>query len=240
MLWGVRGLALVVCRLPALKAGRRVPLPLLGTGTCGRQGPAPSLCCAGPAGGCVPRRWWGADPWGVAFPRCEGRLMSGAVPLLAARLWGWAATTRCPCVRCTGGVGMGEPAPALAAPPQGGLSGSATHLLWARVCRRAGPAPSLSRGCPAGGCVPPGWGGTDPWGVAFHRCEGRLVSGAVSLRPAVPRGGRPGPVARVSRSRVVLAWGTQHRPHSVRSCKPALRVVGVAGGRPRGGCLVPL
>ena len=34
--------------------------------------------------------------------------------------------------------------------------------------------------------------------------------------------------------------GTQHRPHSVRPCGPALLVVGVAEGRPRGGCLPPL
>ena len=29
--------------------------------------------------------------------------------------------------------------------------------------------------------------------------------------------------------------GTQHRPHSVHSCGPALLAVGVAEGRPRGG-----
>ena len=34
--------------------------------------------------------------------------------------------------------------------------------------------------------------------------------------------------------------GTQHRPHSVRPCGPALLAVGVAEGRPRGGCLPPL
>ena len=34
--------------------------------------------------------------------------------------------------------------------------------------------------------------------------------------------------------------GAQHRLHSVRSCEPALRAVGVAGGRPRGECLLRL
>ena len=34
--------------------------------------------------------------------------------------------------------------------------------------------------------------------------------------------------------------GTQHRFHSVRPCGPALLAVGVAEGRPRGGCLPPL
>ena len=33
---------------------------------------------------------------------------------------------------------------------------------------------------------------------------------------------------------------TQHRPHSVRPCGLALLAVGVAEGRPRGGCLPPL
>ena len=33
---------------------------------------------------------------------------------------------------------------------------------------------------------------------------------------------------------------TQHRPHSVRPCGPALLAVGVAEERPRGGCLPPL
>ena len=76
------------------------------------------------------------------------------------------------------------------------------------------------------------------WGLAFHCCEGRLVSGAVRPpgRPSLGAGSQ-GSVTRLSR-----AWGaggvgvgTQHRPHSVRSCEPALRAVGVAGGRPRGG-----
>ena len=34
--------------------------------------------------------------------------------------------------------------------------------------------------------------------------------------------------------------GTQHWPHSVRPCGPALLAVGVVEGRPRGGCLPPL
>ena len=39
---------------------------------------------------------------------------------------------------------------------------------------------------------------------------------------------------------VVAGVATQHRPHSVRPCGPALLAVGVAEGRPRGGCLPPL
>ena len=33
---------------------------------------------------------------------------------------------------------------------------------------------------------------------------------------------------------------TQHRPHSVRPCGLALLAMGVAEGRPQGGCLPPL
>ena len=40
--------------------------------------------------------------------------------------------------------------PPLAARPQGGLSGSATQVLWVRVCGRGGPALSLWLACPAG------------------------------------------------------------------------------------------
>ena len=44
-----------------------------------------------------------------------------------------------------------------------------------------------------------------------------------------------GPHARTDRT-----LGTQHLPHSVPPCGPALLAVGVAEGRPRGGCLPPL
>ena len=50
---------------------------------------------------------------------------------------------------------------------------------------------TIPLGCmPCGGCVPRGWcgGGPSPGGVAFHRCEGRLVSGAVPPPAARPLG----------------------------------------------------
>ena len=80
-----------------------------------------------------------------------------------------------------------------------------------------------------------------PRGGAFHRCEERLVSGAVpppaalvlrSLQPGFRDPCVPGAVD-------VGVW-TQYRPHGVRPCGPALFAVGVAEGRPRGGCLPPL
>ena len=44
--------------------------------------------------------------------------------------------------RFEGGLRSGAPPPPTAH-PLGGLSGSATHVLWARVCRCGGPALSL-------------------------------------------------------------------------------------------------
>ena len=180
--------------------------------------------------------WWlraagvvGADPPGVAFHRCQELLVSGAVPLPAARPWERAARTCCPCVpgtwwcghwgpstgptscalaswrcalwrwpngvpgggcplcRCEGRLSSGA-LPPPAAPPQGGLLGSATHLLWGRVCGRGGPSLSLWLACPAGGCVPGVWPEALPGGVGFHHCEGRLVSGAVPPPAAHPSG----------------------------------------------------
>ena len=95
--------------------------------------------------------WWKGVPGGGAFHHFEGRLRSGAVPPPTAR-------------------------------PLGGLLGSATHVLWARVCGCGGPALSPWPACPVGAaCRRGGGGGPSPGGVACHRCEGRLVSGAVPL-----------------------------------------------------------
>ena len=64
---------------------------------------------------------------------------------------------------------------------------------------------------------------------------------ALSLsRPPVPGGWRPGLRDPCVPGAVGVGVGTQHRPHSVRPCGPALRAVQVAEGRPRGGCLAPL
>ena len=92
------------------------------------------LACT-PCGGCVPRGWWGAVPGGVACHRCEGRLVSGAVPPPAALSLGrpaWVPRPVCPgCGQC----GRGDPAPA----PQ-------------RAPLRAGVAR-----CGGGGRASPGW-----------------------------------------------------------------------------------
>ena len=63
---------------------------------------------------------------------------------------------------------------------------------------------------------------------------------ALSLpRPPVLWGGRPGFCDPCVPGAVVAGVGTQQQFHSVRPCGPELLAVGVAEGRPRGGCLPP-
>ena len=173
------------------------PTYVLWARVCGCGGPALSPWLACPVGGCVLRGWWGAVPEGVALYRCEGRLVSGAVPPPAARPLGQAAGVPrpvCPgcgwcgradqapvpqcallravVARCGGGGRAspgggafrhceGRPGSGAVPPPAacslGGLSGSATHVLWAQVCGCGGPALSPWLACPVGGCMPRGW-----------------------------------------------------------------------------------
>ena len=181
----------------------------------------------------MPQGWWGAPPGGVACHRCEGRLVSDAIPPPAARPLGRVAGVPRPvCPRC-GRCGRGDPVPApqqaplragvacrggggLVSPggclpllrgasdvrrppppptarPLGGLLGSTTHVLWARACGCGGPALSPWPACPVGAACRGGGGGPSPGGVACHRYEGRLVSGAVPPPAARPLGRAAGP-----------------------------------------------
>ena len=64
---------------------------------------------------------------------------------------------------------------------------------------------------------------------------------ALSLpRPPALWGGRPGFGDPCVTDAAGAGVGTLHRPHSMRPCGPALLAVGLAEGRPRGGCLPPL
>ena len=156
-------------------------------------------------------------------------------------LWGWregvpggGALRRCE-KRLRSGA---RPPPA--ARLQGGQSGSAAHWLLARMWGRGGPALSLWLACPAGGCAPRGWWKAVPGGWPATVVRG-LWCQALSLpRPPVPWGGQPGLRDPCFPGAGGVGVGTQHRPHSVRCCEPALRAVGVAGRRARGGCSAPL
>ena len=87
--------------------------------------------------------------------------------------------------------------PPATARPLGGLLGSATHMLWARVCCCGGPAVSPWPACPVGAACRGSGGGQSPGGAACHRCEGRLVSGAVPPPAARPLGRAAGVPRRV-------------------------------------------
>ena len=224
----------------------------------------PSACMS--SGGCMPRGWWGAVPGGVACHRCEGRLVSGAVPPPAARPLERAARVPRPVCPGCGRRGRGDPAPAPQRAPlragvarcggggrasPGGVPSTIVRGVW-------GQALSLPR-LPAhwGGCwgPPPTCCGRGCVGVGAQHCPlglhalwGLHAAGAVGGHP---RGGWPATVVRgaccqaLSLPRPPVLWsgqpgfrvpcvpgavgadvGTQHRPHSVRPCGPALLAVG--------------
>ena len=86
---------------------------------------------------------------------------------------------------CEGRLRSGAVPPPTAR-PLGGLLGSVTHVLWVRVCGCGGPTLSPWPACPVGAACCGGGGGPSPGMVACHRCEGRLVSGAVPAPAARP------------------------------------------------------
>ena len=122
----------------------------------------------------------------------------------------------------------------------GGLLGSATHVLWARVCGCGGPTLSLWPACPVGAACRGGGGGLSPGGWPVTVARGAWCQALSLPRPPVLWSGRPGFRDPCVPGAVGAGVGTQHRPHSVRPCGPALLAVGVAKGRPPGGCLAPL
>ena len=196
-----------------LERAAKVPRPVCpGCGPCGRGDPAPAPQRA-PLRAGVPR-WGGggrAPPGGGAFPRCEGRLVSGAVPPPAARPLERAARVMRPVCPGCGRCGRGDPAPA----PQ-------------RAPLRVGVAR-----CGGGGRASPG--GVLSTVVRSAWCQ------ALSLpRPPVLWSGQPGFRVPCVPGAVGAGVGTQQRPHSVRLCGLALLAVGLAEGRPLGGCLPPL
>ena len=196
-----------------LERAARVPRPVCpGCGPCGRGDPAPAPQRV-PLRAGVARCGGGgrASPGGGAFHRCEGGLVSGAVPPPAARPLERAAGVPRPVCPGCGRCGRGDPAPA----PE-------------RAPLRAGVAR-----CGGGG-------GASPGGVPSTILRGAWCQALSLSRPPVLWSGQPGFRVLCVPGAVGAGVGTQHRPHSVRPCGPALLAVGVAEGRPRGGCFPPL
>ena len=196
-----------------LERAARVPRPVCpGCGRCGRGDPAPAPQRAPLRGRRCPLSGWRKGvPGGGAFHHCGGRLVSGAGPPPAARPLERAARVPRPvCLGC-GPCGRGDPAPA----PQ-------------RAPLRAGVAR-----CGGGG-------GASPGGVPSTIVRGAWCQALSLPRPPVLWSGQPGSDVPCVPGAVGAGVGTQHQPHSVRPCGPALLAVGVAEGRPGGGCFPPL
>ena len=221
--------------------------------------------------------WRKGVPRGGAFHRCEGRLVSGAVPPPAARPLERAARVPRPVCPGCGRCGRGDPAPAPQRAPlrvgvarcggggrasPGGVLSAVARGAWCQALSLPWP-PVLWSGQPGFrvpcvlGAVGAGVGiqhrprSVRPCGPALLAAgvaEGRLRGGVLSTVvrgawcqalslpwPPVLWSGQPGfRVPRVPGA-VGAGVGTQHRPHSVRPCGPALLAVAVAEGRPRGG-----
>ena len=216
----------------------------------------------------MPRGWWRAVPGGVACHRCEGRLVSGAVPPPAARPLERAARVPRPVCPGCGRWVRGDPAPAPKRVPlragvarcrgggrasPGGLPATLVRgawcqalslprppVLWSgqpgfrdpvsrgRSVRARGPSTGPTACALAGRhCSLWGWRKGVPGGGACHRCEGRLVSGAVPA-PAARRLERAARVPRL----VCLGCGRcgHGDPAPAPQCAPLRAGVARCGG----------
>ena len=200
--------ALSLPRPPVLWSGRPWVLrPVCpGCGRCRRGDPAPAPQRAPIAGRrCSLWGWRKGVPGGGAFHHCEGRLRPGTVPPPTARPLGRAVGVRHP--RAVGaGVWVWEPN-------------------------------TVPLACmPCGGCMPRGWRGAVPGGGwSATAVRGAWCQALPLPRPPVLWGGQPGFRDPCVPGAVGAGVGTQHRPHSVRPCGPALLAVGVAETFPGGG-----
>ena len=193
-----------------LERAARVPRPVCpGCGRCGRVDPAPAPQRA-PLRAGVARCGGGgrASPGGVLSTVVRGAWCQAlSLPRAARPLERAARVPRPVCPGC-GRCGRVEPAPA----PQ-------------RAPLRAGVAR-----CGGGGRASPG-------GVPSTVVRGAWCQALSLPRPPVLWSGQPGFRDPCVPGAVDAGVWNQQRPHSVRPCWPALLAVGVAEGRPRGGCL---
>ena len=191
-----------------LERAARVPRPMCpGCGRCGRVDPAPA-----------PQR----APLRAGVARCGGggRASPGGAPSTVVRgAWCQALSLPRPPVLWSGQPGFRDPC----------VRGAVDAGVWTqhrphsvRPCGLALLAVGVAEGRPRGAVLSTVVRGA--W------CQ------ALSLpRPPVLWSGQPGFRDPRVPGAVGAGVGTQHRPHSVRPCGPALLAVGVAEGRPRGG-----
>ena len=191
----------------------RVPRPVCpGCGRCGRVDPAPA-----------PQR----APLRAGVARCGGggRASPGRVPSTVVRgAWCQALSLPRPLVLRSAQPGFRDPC----------VPGAVDAGVWTqhrpRSVRPCGPAllaVGVAEGRPRGG-------------VPSTVVRGAWCQALSLPRPLVLRSVQPGFRDPCVPGAVDAGVWTQHWPHSVRPCGPALLAVGVAEGRPRGGCLPPL
>ena len=208
---------------------RRCPSPGRPSSGAGSQGSATRVSRVRSMRTCGPaqHRPHSVRPCGpalLAVGLAEGRPRGECLP----PLWGAPGVRRCPSPGRSSSGACSQ--------------GSATRVSRVRSMRACGPSTGPTACALAGRrCSLWGWRKGVPGGGAFHRCEGRLVSGAVPPPAAlVLRSVQPGFRDPSVPGAVDAGVWTQHRSHSVRPCGPTLLAVGVAEWRPRGGCLPPL
>ena len=134
------------------------------------------------------------------------------MPLRRCSLWGWRKGVPGGAAfhHCEGRLRSGA-FPLPTARPLGGLLGSATHVLWARVCGCGGPSLSPWPACPVGAACRGGGGGPSPGGWPATVVRGVWCQ-ALSSRPPVLWSGRPGFRDPGSPVRSVQAWGPSTGP----------------------------
>ena len=117
----------------------------------------------------------GAGSWGSATRVCRMRSVRAWRPSTSPRAcalagrrclqsgWRKGVPGGAAFQRCEGRLWSGAPPPPTAG-PLGGLLGSATHVLWARLCGCGGPTLSPWPACPVGAACRRGSGGPSPGG----------------------------------------------------------------------------
>ena len=168
---------------PSLGTGSQDPWPVCpGQGWCGNGGPS-----TGPTARALASRQGALWRWREAVP--------GGVPRTVVR-----------------GSDV-RPLPSPGCPSSGWAVDVRYPLAVGAVVRAWGPSTVPLACMPCGGLRAAGVTGGRPFmGGAFNVARGVWCQALSLSRPPVSQCGRPGPVARVSRARVVWAWGTQHRP----------------------------